>query len=175
MHGGQVFPDFCAVKSDLQERDLSDFRRQHAILKIFLSVDTPGCAQSVRFFNQETISLENPATINPSLDLSLAFQRFMEKEGLSHILSQPLFRTPEFGKQIGLKIENGVLQGVLARGCLSWIPPAGCCTVNWLKIYPQTPDTIRPLRSLSRDRERNRESGFVMCVIDTPVSFTGGV
>lgn len=112
---GDVFPDFCAVDSTLRARDLSEFRGQYVILNVFPSVDTAVCAQSVRFFNQEAISLENTTVINLSLDLPFAFKRFMEKEGLTHILSLSLFRDPAVGKQIGLRIENGILQGLLAR------------------------------------------------------------
>ncbi len=78
---GQVFPDFCGVDPNLQVRDLTEFRGQYVILNVFPSVDTSVCAQSVRFFNQEAISLENTAVINLSMDLPFAYKRFMEKEG----------------------------------------------------------------------------------------------
>lgn len=112
---GEVFPDFTGVDTGLEERKLSDFRGQKVILNIFPSVDTSVCASSVRRFNYEAVSLENTAVINISLDLPFAHARFEEKEGIANVISLSLYRTPGFGEDTGLRMENGPFQGLMAR------------------------------------------------------------
>jgi len=108
------------------------------------------CARSVRFFNRESISLENTAVINLSMDLPFAYKRFMEKEGLTYILSLSQFRTPEFGEQIGLSIVDGHLQGLLARGVFVLDPSGRVIHRELVEDISQPPDTIKLFQPLSK-------------------------
>lgn len=112
---GQLFPEFTAVDTSLKERSLAEFRGRKVILNVFPSVDTSVCASSVRRFNQEAVSLKDTVVINISLDLPFAHDRFLDREGLTQVLSLSLFRSPELGTKAGLRMESGVMRGLLAR------------------------------------------------------------
>ena len=78
---GTVAPDFSAVKNDLAEVKLSDFKGKKVILNIFPSVDTGVCAASVRKFHVEASKLNNVAILCISKDLPFALTRFCAAEG----------------------------------------------------------------------------------------------
>lgn len=60
---GSVAPDFKAVKADLSEVSLSEFKGKRVVINIFPSIDTGVCAASVRRFNQEASSLDNTVVL----------------------------------------------------------------------------------------------------------------
>jgi len=107
-------PDFELVKTDLSSVRISSFQGKKIILNIFPSIDTPVCAVSVRRFNQEAGKL-NADVLCVSMDLPFAQARFCGAEGLENVIMLSDFRTGQFGRDFGVRIIDGPLQGLLSR------------------------------------------------------------
>ena len=112
---GDVAPDFKLTGADLKDIRKADFEGKKVILNIFPSLDTDVCAASVRRFNKEASSLDNTVVLCVSGDLPFAATRFCTIEGLDNVKSASAFRSPEFGKDYGVMLEDGPLAGLLAR------------------------------------------------------------
>lgn len=115
---GAPAPEFSGVKGDLSIANLSDFKGKRVILNVFPSLDTGVCAASVRRFNKEASSLENAVVLCISKDLPFAQSRFCTTEGLENVVPLSTFRFGDFDEKYGLRMENGPLQGLLARAVL---------------------------------------------------------
>lgn len=107
--------DFELVKTDLSTVSLKDFSGKNLILNIFPSIDTPTCSASVRHFNQEAASLSNTVVLCISRDLPFAQARFCGAEGIENVVMLSDFRTGDFGKNYGLTIIDGPLNGLHSR------------------------------------------------------------
>jgi len=112
--GGKA-PDFTLTATDLSDKSPADFAGKTIVLNIFPSIDTPVCAASVRRFNQEASVLDNTVVLCVSADLPFAHQRFCEGEGLDDVIPLSVFRSPDFGKDYGVLITDGPLDGLLSR------------------------------------------------------------
>lgn len=112
---GSQAPDFKLVKNDLSVSNLSEFKGSKVILNIFPSIDTGTCAASVRQFNQEAAELENTKVLCVSRDLPFAQARFCGAEGIENVINLSDYRTGSFGKDYGLQIIDGPLEGLLSR------------------------------------------------------------
>ena len=108
-------PDFELVKGDLSTADVSGFQGKKIVLNVFPSVDTPVCAASVRRFNEEVNNRTNTVVLCISMDLPFAQARFCGAEGLDNVMMLSDFRTGQFGKDYGVRIIDGPLQGLLSR------------------------------------------------------------
>jgi thiol peroxidase len=112
---GSIAPNFNLTKADLSQVTLKDINNQRIVLNIFPSVDTPVCAASVRRFNEEASKLKNTHVLCVSMDLPFALSRFCGAEGLENVIAASDFRTGSFGRDYGVKIIDGPLEGLLAR------------------------------------------------------------
>ena len=112
--GSQAKP-FCLVGTDLSEVGLDSFKGKTIVLNVFPSIDTPVCAASVRKFNELASSKNNTVVLCVSADLPFAHGRFCEVEGLKNVHPVSVFRSTAFGKDYGLAIDSGVLNGLLSR------------------------------------------------------------
>ncbi|MCB0473579.1 MAG: thiol peroxidase [Flavobacteriaceae bacterium] len=112
---GSKSPEFKLVKNNLSETALSDYKGSKVILNIFPSLDTGTCAASVRQFNKEAAELENTKVLCISRDLPFAQARFCGAEGIENVETLSDFRTAAFGKDYGLEIVDGPLNGLLSR------------------------------------------------------------
>lgn len=112
---GQVAPGFTLVKGDLSEVTLADYKGRRVVLNIFPSVDTGVCATSVRQFNKEVAAMPNTVVLCISRDLPFAQGRFCAAEGIENVEMLSAFRSASFGKEYGLDMLDGPLQGLLAR------------------------------------------------------------
>lgn len=112
---GQNAPDFELINTDLSTAKLSDYKGKRVVLNIFPSVDTGICAASVRAFNKEASNLSNTKVLCISKDLPFAQERFCGAEGLENVINHSDFRTGDFGKNYGLEIIDGPLQGLHSR------------------------------------------------------------
>lgn len=116
---GAKAPDFTLVKTDLSNLHLKDYLGKNIILNVFISLDTPVCATSIRKFNMDASKLSNTVVICVSLDLPFAYQRFCSIEGLDKVIPASAFRNPEFGKTYGLTITDGPLSQLLSRAVIA--------------------------------------------------------
>lgn len=107
--------DFTLTKNDLSAAKLSDFAGKRVILNIFPSIDTGICAASVRHFNQDASQLENTEVLCISRDLPFAQTRFCGAEGIDKVATVSDFKDGSFGKNYGLEMTDGPLQGLHAR------------------------------------------------------------
>lgn len=112
---GEKAKDFTLIKGDLSKISLSDFKGEKLVLNIFPSLDTGTCAASVRNFNKLAAGLENTKVLCISRDLPFAQNRFCGAEGIENVLTLSDFATGEFGKNYGLEIVDGPLQGLHSR------------------------------------------------------------
>ena len=112
---GSPAPDFAVTKTDLSELTVADLKGQRTVLNIFPSLDTDVCAASVRRFNTEVSGLDNTTVVCVSMDLPFAHKRFCTVEGLENVVSASDFRTGDFGRSYGVRIDDGPLAGLLAR------------------------------------------------------------
>ena len=115
---GDQAPDFHLVKSDLSEGKLSDYKGKYVILNIFPSMDTGVCAASVRKFNQEVTKKDNTVVLAISADLPFAAGRFCSAEGIENVIPMSTYRNAEFGKQYGIELQDGPLQGLMGRSVI---------------------------------------------------------
>jgi thiol peroxidase len=112
---GEEARDFSLVKGDLSQVSLSDFKGSKLVLNIFPSLDTGTCAASVRNFNKLAAGLENTKVLCISRDLPFAQNRFCGAEGIKNVVTLSDFATGGFGKNYGLEIVDGPLQGLHSR------------------------------------------------------------
>jgi thiol peroxidase len=112
---GTQAPAFTFTKTDLSETALTDYLGKNIVLNIFPSVDTPTCSNSVRKFNSLANGLNNTTVLCVSADLPFAQKRFCGAENLDKVIPVSVFRHVEFGKNYGVTIIDGPLQGLLSR------------------------------------------------------------
>lgn len=145
---GSIAPQFSLCKTDLTAITLKDLQGKRVVLNIFPSIDTPVCATSVRRFNIEASKLDNTVILCVSMDLPFAHGRFCTVEEIDDVVPVSDFRTGNFGKEYGLRITNGVLEGLLTRAVVI-INEAG--KVIYSEIVPditQEPDYDTALQEL---------------------------
>lgn len=112
---GEKAPDFELVNTDLSVTKLSDYKGTRIVLNVFPSIDTGTCAASVRQFNKEASNLENTKVLCVSRDLPFAQARFCGAEGLENVVNHSDFKQGKFGKDYGLEIIDGPLEGLHSR------------------------------------------------------------
>lgn len=112
---GETAKSFSLVKGDLSKVSLSDFKGTRLVLNIFPSLDTGTCAASVRNFNKLAAGLNNTKVLCISRDLPFAQNRFCGAEGIENVVTLSDFATGQFGKDYGLEIADGPLQGLHSR------------------------------------------------------------
>ncbi|MBF0237978.1 MAG: thiol peroxidase [SAR324 cluster bacterium] len=112
---GSKAPDFSLVNTDLADVSLANFAGKKVILNIFPSIDTGVCAASVRRFNADISSKANTVVLCISADLPFAHKRFCGAEGLNNVISLSMMRSKNFGKDYGVLMTTGPLQGLLSR------------------------------------------------------------
>jgi thiol peroxidase len=112
---GDQAASITAVKQDLSEVSLDDFKGKRVVLNIFPSIDTDVCATSVRKFNEKAAGLANTEVLCLSFDLPFALGRFCGAEGIENVTTASLFRSPGVAKAYGVMIQDGPLAGLSAR------------------------------------------------------------
>ena len=112
---GSQAPDFLLTQTDLSDMTLSAVKGRKVVLNIFLSVETPTCAESVRRFNTEVGKFDNTEVLAISRDLPFAHARFNADEGIDNVISLSELRNLDFGRNYGLRILDGPMAGLLAR------------------------------------------------------------
>ncbi|MCH2490812.1 MAG: thiol peroxidase [Flavobacteriales bacterium] len=112
---GTKLPSFTLSAVDLSSKRNTEFSGSRLLLNIFPSVDTGVCAASARKFNEAAAKLDNTKVLCISRDLPFAQSRFCASEGLDDVIMLSDFKTGAFGKELGVAIEDGAFEGLLAR------------------------------------------------------------
>jgi len=115
---GSKAPDFRLVSGDMADKSLADFAGKKKLLNIFPSVETPVCAQSARQFNEKAAAHPNTVMLMISADLPFASKRFCEAEGIEGVVHLSMMRDKSFGKDYGVMIAEGGMEGLCARAVL---------------------------------------------------------
>ena len=111
---GTKAPSYTLAKGDLSSLASADLAGKRIILNIFPSIDTAVCATSVRRFNADAAKLPGATVVCVSMDLPFALSRFCGAEGITGVTVASAFRST-FGKDYGVTITGGPLEGLLAR------------------------------------------------------------
>jgi thiol peroxidase len=127
---GSVAPDFRLTREDLSDASLSDFSGKIKILNIVPSLDTGVCAASARRFDSEVSKLDSVVLLTISNDLPFAMSRFCKAEGLANVISLSQLRDRNFGKDWGVSIVSGPLEGLLSRLLLFLMRKIALYTAN---------------------------------------------
>lgn len=114
---GTTSPDFELVGADLGTKSLASFAGKKKVLTINPSYDTGVCQATARGFNQRIAGRGDSVVLLISADLPFAQKRFCEAEGISNVIPLSSFRS-DFGKDYGVTLSGGVLQGLTARAVI---------------------------------------------------------
>lgn len=145
---GNTAPDFKLTKSDLATLTLDDLKGKTLVLNIFPSLDTGICAMSVRKFNEIAANMKDTIVLAISRDLPFAHSRFCTTEGIQNVIALSDFRDMGFARDYGVLMEDGPLQGLLARAVIIIGPDK---IVRYVQLVPeiaQEPDYNEVLRHL---------------------------
>ncbi len=112
---GETAPEFNLTAQDLSIKNISDYKGSRVIMNIFPSIDTNVCATSVRKFNEKASGLENTKVLCISRDTPFALKRFVTDEGLENVTNLSDFNTGQFGKDYGVEMKDGAMQGFHSR------------------------------------------------------------
>lgn len=145
---GSQAPGFSLRMADLSPVGLADFAGSRLVLNIFPSIDTPTCAKSVRQFNQRAGAMPNTRVLNVSADLPFALSRFCGAEGITHVDSASVYRSPAFGQDYGVFMAEGRLGGLLARAVVVIDEQGGVIHTELVPEIAQEPDYEAVLASL---------------------------
>ncbi|HET8753764.1 MAG TPA: thiol peroxidase [Salinimicrobium sp.] len=145
---GEKAPHFELVKTDLSTATLNDFKGKRVILNIFPSIDTNVCATSVRNFNERATDLKNTVVLCISRDLPFAQKRFVDDEGLENVINLSDWKQREFGKDYGLEMIDGPLEGLLSRVVIVLDENGKIIHNQQVKDIADEPDYLEALKKL---------------------------
>ncbi|MBF0380512.1 MAG: thiol peroxidase [Magnetococcales bacterium] len=134
---GSKGADFKLTKVDLSDVSLGDLSGKTVVLNIFPSIDTPVCAASVRYFNQQVAKKADTVVLCVSLDLPFAHKRFCGAEGLEDVVSVSELRARGFGEDYGVRIVDGPMAGLFARAV---VVLDGSGNVTYTQLVPEIID-----------------------------------
>ena len=146
---GTQAPDFSLTAADLKDVSLNSLKGSRIILNIFPSVDTGVCAMSVRKFNAEASRLKNTKVLCISRDLPFAFSRFCGAEGLKEVITLSVMRSCDFGRNYGVRITEGPMEGLLARSVVVLDESGKVLYTELVPEITQEPDYEKALAALS--------------------------
>ena len=116
---GNLAPDFVLCGSDLKSKTLEDFQGKRKVIATVPSIDTSVCALESKEINDLAVKYPSVLFLVVSKDLPFALERFCKGADLHNIIPLSDLRTKSgFGKNYGLKIASGPLDGLLARSIL---------------------------------------------------------
>ncbi|MBF0453424.1 MAG: thiol peroxidase [Magnetococcales bacterium] len=134
---GSKAADFKLTKVDLSDISLAELAGKTVVLNIFPSIDTPVCAASVRYFNNEVANRENTVVLCVSMDLPFAHSRFCGAEGLKDVISVSELRSRAFGEFYGVRIVDGPMAGLFARAV---VVLDGTGKITYTQLVPEIID-----------------------------------
>ncbi len=145
---GSTVPGFRLVRGDLSEATLDDYAGKRKIINIVPSLDTPVCAAQARRFNEAAAGLDNAVVLVISGDLPFAQQRFCTTEGIDNLEALSTFRSPDFGRDWGIGLAEGPLEGLTARAVVVTDEDNRVVHSQLVPEIGEEPDYVAVLRSL---------------------------
>ena len=115
---GNKAPDFTLTNMKLKNQSLGSFEKRWKFIYSVPSLDTMVCANTVKKLNEIAVDHDDTDFIVISADLSFAQQRFCKQNKLKKITPLSTMRSDQFAIDYGLKLVDGVLEGLLARAVL---------------------------------------------------------
>lgn len=115
---GDRIANFSLTDNELKDLTLDDFAEEFLILNIFVSLDTPVCAESIKHFNKAAADLPDCKILCISKDLPFAFGRFCTANNTNVVKTLSAFRSKDFAFNYGVDILDGPLRGLLARSVI---------------------------------------------------------
>jgi len=112
---GSRAPDVSLVNTNLQNVSLANWMGMRKIMNIFVSIDTPVCAESVIKFERYAGERDDLAVLMVSYDLPFAHKRFQQEHSLEHVVGLSAIRHAGFGENYGVLIIDGPLAGMFSR------------------------------------------------------------
>ncbi len=112
---GAKAPDFKLTNNDLKDVSLKDYAGKKKVLVISPSLDTGVCQTAARKFNEQAGKLPNTVVLLVTDDLPFASKRFCTAEGLTNVSALSELRNRDFGRDYGLRITSGGMEGLLSR------------------------------------------------------------
>ena len=112
---GSQAPDFRLVDREMNDVTLDTFAGKKKLLSIVPSLDTSVCQTMTRTFNERAAALDDTAVLVVSADLPFAQKRFCSTEGIEGVTTLSMMRSRAFGKDYGVLITGGPLEGITAR------------------------------------------------------------
>ena len=145
---GSKAPNFELTASDLSSKTLEDYKGERVILNIFPSIDTGICALSSKKFNEEASNLNNTKILCVSRDLPFAQKRFCAAEGINNLEMLSDFKEGKFGKDYGVEMANGGMQGFHSRAVLILDETGTVVYAEQVPEIGQEPDYTSALNAL---------------------------
>lgn len=148
---GSHAPDFSLVNTKLQDVSLAHWSGKRKILNIFVSIDTPVCAESVRKFDRLGDGRDDLALLMVSYDLPFAHKRFQAEHDLQNIEGLSAIRHAGFGENYGVQIMDGPLAGMFSRAVLVLDENNTVVHREHIEDITQEPDYAAAFRALGID------------------------
>ncbi len=145
---GEKAPYFELIATDMSKVNLYDFKGKRVIMNIFPSIDTNIGATSVRSFNERAIQLNNTVVLCISRDLPFTLKRFLDIEGLNKVTNLSDFRQGDFGKDYGVEMMDGPLEGLLSRVVIVLDESGKVMHSQQVSDISEEPDYLAALKSL---------------------------
>lgn len=112
---GEIAKNFILVDRDLHSRELGHFPKAIKVLITVVSLDTSVCLLETKHINALAKNYPKVDFLLISSDLPFALQRICLGEKLDNITPLSMMRSKDFGKDYGILIASGPLEGLLAR------------------------------------------------------------
>ena len=111
-------PDFVLVNQNLEDVSLSHFKGKQKLLATAPSIDTDVCSTMTKHLNAFAHKHPKLAILVVTADLPFAQKRFCGIEHIHSLTTLSMMRNKDFGRSYGVLIQDGPLEGVLARSLL---------------------------------------------------------
>ena len=148
---GSHAPDVSLVNTKLQDVSLANWTGKRKILNIFVSIDTPVCAESVRKFDSYGDGQEDLALLMVSYDLPFAHKRFQDEHELKNVDGLSAIRHGGFGENYGVQIMDGPLAGMFSRAVVVLDENNTVVHREHIEDITQEPDYAAAFRALGMD------------------------
>ena len=109
---GDIFPNISAVRKDLSDFKLDEYKGSIVVINTFPSIDTGVCDLLTIRFNKEVSGFKDVVAVTVSKDLPFALGRFCAAEGIENAITVSDYKYRDIENYSGLLIKE---LGLLTR------------------------------------------------------------